>query len=333
MRSTSRGHGRLHESSVKLGLESTRDRSVTAAMTHPMRLATAAAQGDQIPDVVNLDAPLARRADLVGAKASALARARVAGDPGPAGLRGHDGVHPVEARGAHVLASRRGAARRVAGIVRLGSTGARRALVVDRRGRRVAVDGGPLHLSARRARLGALPGRRRRRRPIRRRRSHGGPRPAVPRTGMGRRAVRRRSRDRPHRPPRGRRRAWRSGPPRQRSGRRRAHDAVDAWPGTGSQPRHPQCAAGTADPPPAGEPRPPCVGHVRGGSGHRVGHRGRRPCRHAAEPSDHRRWRRGPCKWPGARSRPGRRDVRPTAACHWRRTSGSRHCAKAYGRH
>ena len=312
MRSTSRGHGRLHQSSANLELESSRGPGL-AAMTHPVRLTTAAAQGDQIPDVVNLDAPLARRADLVGAKASALARARVAGIPVLPGfavttaftrsrLEGLTSWHRDEALHDEWRC-----------FVRLRSAGARRAFVVDRRGRRVAVDGGPLHFSARRARLGALPGRRRRGRPIRRRRSHGGPRPAVPRTGMGRRAVRRRSRDRPHRPPRGRRCAWRAGPPRQRSGRRRAHDAVDAWPGAGSQPRHPQCAAGTADRPPAGEPRPSCLGHLRGGPGHRVGHRGRRPCRHAAESSDHRRWRRGTRKWPGARSRPGRRDVRPTA--------------------
>ena len=48
-------------------------------MIHPGPLTAAAAQVDLVPPVVDLDAELAGRADVVGAKAAALARARAAG--------------------------------------------------------------------------------------------------------------------------------------------------------------------------------------------------------------------------------------------------------------
>ena len=81
MCSTTWSDGRLLRSSANLDLGRTRARAMSAAMTHPVHLATAATQEDRIPYVVNLDAALARRADVVGAKASALARARAAGIP------------------------------------------------------------------------------------------------------------------------------------------------------------------------------------------------------------------------------------------------------------
>jgi phosphoenolpyruvate synthase/pyruvate phosphate dikinase len=48
-------------------------------MIRPGLLSSAAAQVDVVPPVVDLDAEFARRADVVGAKAAALARARAAG--------------------------------------------------------------------------------------------------------------------------------------------------------------------------------------------------------------------------------------------------------------
>ena len=50
-------------------------------MIQPGPLSAAAIQVDHVPPVVDLDAEIARRADLVGAKAAALARARAAGIP------------------------------------------------------------------------------------------------------------------------------------------------------------------------------------------------------------------------------------------------------------
>ena len=144
MCSTTWSDGRLLRSSANLDLGRTRARAVSAAMTHPVHLATAATQEDRIPYVVNLDAVPARRADVVGAKASALARARAAGIPVLPGFVVTTALYEAVLDGPSSWATTPRRCTRSGGPCPSGSAGARRALVVDGRGRRVAVDGGPV---------------------------------------------------------------------------------------------------------------------------------------------------------------------------------------------
>ena len=278
--------------------------------------------------MLDLDDARAQEPEVAGAKASALSRARAAKLPALTGfVVTTEGVRALVARdksGAAMFAvhDKWRAALRERGTV------ARRSVVVAQRGRRVAVDGRHVHVGARRAGLAGIPRRGRRRSRVRAGAPIAGTRPTVLAAGVGRRALRRRPRDRALRPSRRCRSAGRPRPVGVRRSRWRTARALAARSLARGERRRTRRAAKPEGAPTAGSSRCPRSRDLRRPPGHRVGHRGERLGGAASEPADHGARRRGSGRGPVFGPGPvaetfGFRCARS------KRTSGWRRCATA----